>query len=112
MRNVASGEIASVFLCHGHPVRTDDLLDLYTNRPFGKVFEAMKEVEMRLKPFFDAAPADLLALPDRKHESLARIERILKLHDEGKSIREIAIRVGLSKSVVGRHLERHRPASR
>jgi hypothetical protein len=111
VRDVASGEIASVFLCHGHPVKTDDLLDLYTNRPFGKVFEAIREVEKRLKPVFDAAPTDLFALPDRKHESLAKIEKILKLHVEGKSIREIASKVGLSKSVVGRHLEHPRPAS-
>jgi hypothetical protein len=111
VRDVASGEIASVFLCHGHPVRTDDLLDLYTNRPFGKVFEAIKELEKKLEPVFDAAPTNLFALPDRKHESLARIEKILKLHDQGNSIREIAAKVGLSKSVVGRHLEHHRPAS-
>jgi hypothetical protein len=108
VRDVASGEIASVFLCHGHPVKTDDLLDLYTNRPFGKVFAALRELEKKLKSVFDAAPEDLFAQPDRQHESRAKIDKILKLHAEGKSIRDIAMRVGLSKTVVGRHLQNQR----
>ncbi len=55
VRQFADGEAAGVFLCHGQPVRTDDLLDLYTGRPFGKVFKAIREVEKYLKPMFQAA---------------------------------------------------------
>ena len=33
VRQIADGEIAGVFLCHGRPVKTDDLIDLYTDRP-------------------------------------------------------------------------------
>lgn len=55
MRQCSDGEIAGVFLCHGQAVRTDDLADIYTNRPYGKVFAAIRKVEGHLKPFFDAA---------------------------------------------------------
>src|SRR5262245_16683554 len=40
VRALAGGEVAGVFLCHGTPVKADELLDLYSNRPFAKVFEA------------------------------------------------------------------------
>jgi hypothetical protein len=41
VKEVSNGEIAGVFLCHGQPVKNDSLADIYTNRPFGKVFEAL-----------------------------------------------------------------------
>lgn len=50
----SDGEIAGVFLCHGHPVASDDLSDAYTQRPFGKVFKALNEVEEYLAPMFEA----------------------------------------------------------
>jgi hypothetical protein len=48
----AGGEIAAVFLCHGTPVRADVLLDVYTNRPFVKVFEAIDNLGQRLRPLW------------------------------------------------------------
>ncbi|MFO0865676.1 MAG: hypothetical protein U0744_13655 [Gemmataceae bacterium] len=41
IRRDAGGEMASVFLAHGKAVHSDDLLDVYTNRPFAKVFAAI-----------------------------------------------------------------------
>ncbi len=111
IRDVASGEISRVFLCHGHPVPTDDLLDLYTNRPFGKVFEALRELQRKLQPVFETAPDDLFAQPVQQYTGLKTVERVFKLHEEGKTIREIAREVGLSKSAVSRHLERRKPAA-
>ena len=58
IRHIAGGEVAAVFLMHGKPVKKDDLLDLYTNRPFGEVFRALRQLEQDLKPVFDAAPSD------------------------------------------------------
>ncbi|MCA9246942.1 MAG: hypothetical protein KDA42_07495 [Planctomycetales bacterium] len=55
VRRFSDGEIAGVFLCHGSPVVTDNLADVYTNRPFGKVFRAIREVEAYLAPVFAAA---------------------------------------------------------
>jgi hypothetical protein len=56
VRRKAGGEVAGVSLCHGTPVKTDALLDLYTNRPFGEVFHALDRIEDDLKPVFDAVP--------------------------------------------------------
>jgi hypothetical protein len=53
IRNVAGGEVSGVFLCHGKPVKTDDLADVYTNRPWAKVFEAQQQVRERLQSVFD-----------------------------------------------------------
>jgi hypothetical protein len=50
VRERASGEIAAVFHCHGKPVPTDNLLDVYTNRPFRKVFDALDNVGKALEP--------------------------------------------------------------
>ncbi len=55
VKRFSNGEIAGVFLCHGQPVATDDLSDAYTQRPFGKVFAALRAVERHLQPMFDAA---------------------------------------------------------
>jgi hypothetical protein len=57
IRQFADGEVAGVFLCHGQPVATDNLLDVYTGRPFGRVFQAIREVEKYLEPMFLAAGA-------------------------------------------------------
>ena len=56
VRQVSDGEVAGVFLSHGQPVATDDLADAYTNRPFDKVAQALKQVREELEPVFAAAP--------------------------------------------------------
>ena len=104
MRREAGGEAAGIFLCHGKPVSSDDLLDIYTNRPFGKVFDALKALQQQLQPVFDAAPKDLWKQPKQQYTGLKTVKRIHKLKEEGKSIREIAEAVKLSKTTVSRHL--------
>lgn len=52
VKRFSNGEIAGVFDCHGSPVRTDSLSDQYSNRPFGKVFAAIRDVEEFLEPVF------------------------------------------------------------
>ena len=54
VKRFSDGEIAGVFLCHGQPVATDNLSDAYTQRPFGKVFTALRKVEEYLAPMFEA----------------------------------------------------------
>jgi hypothetical protein len=56
VRNRSDGEVCGVFLCHGKAVRTDDLADAYSNRPFAKVTAASQQVRQDLEPMFDAAP--------------------------------------------------------
>jgi integrase len=48
----SDGEVAGVFLCHGHPVTSDELSDAYTNRPWKRVFEAIQKVREQLAPMF------------------------------------------------------------
>ena len=45
IRQFSDGEIAGVFECHGQPVKSDALSDAYTNRPFGRVFQAIRDME-------------------------------------------------------------------
>lgn len=106
VRQISDGETASVFLCHGRPVGADELLEVYTNRPFGRLFDVLKQVEKKLQPIFDAAPSDIFSQPTQQYTGLKTIKRLLQLHQEGKSVRSIAEEVGLSKSAVYRHLER------
>lgn len=56
VRQVADGEIAGIYLAHGQPVETDELVDHYTRRPFNKVAEALQRVRALLEPMFAAAP--------------------------------------------------------
>ena len=90
IRHIAGGEVAAVFLCHGEPVKKDNLLDLYTNRPFGEVFRALRRLEQDLKPVFEAAPSDPWETPMQQYTSLGTRERILDLHRQGMKVPEIA----------------------
>jgi hypothetical protein len=104
IRHFADGETAGIFLCHGQPVKSDDLLDVYTNRPFPKVFAALREVQEFLRPVFEAAPSDLTKQPMQRYTPLSVGKRVIELHQAGHTVREIAEQVGLSKSSVHRHL--------
>jgi hypothetical protein len=50
VKRFSDGEIAGIFLCHGQPVASDDLSDIYTTRPFGKLFAASQRVQEYLLP--------------------------------------------------------------
>jgi integrase len=52
IRNVSDGETAGIFLCHGNPVPSDDLLGVYTNRDFTRVRAALDRVHGLLRPVF------------------------------------------------------------
>lgn len=56
VRQQGGGEIMGVFLCHGQPVATDALADVYSNRPFDRVAVALDAVAKQLRPMFEAAP--------------------------------------------------------
>ena len=56
VRDVSDGEVAGVILSHGNPVASDDLADAYSNRPFHRVAQALREVRETLTPMFNAAP--------------------------------------------------------
>jgi hypothetical protein len=87
-------------------VKKDDLLDLYTNRPFGEVFRALRQLEHDLKPVFDAAPSDPWEAPMQQYTSLSTREKMLELHRQGVKAPTIAKRFGKSPMTVYRLIDR------
>lgn len=106
IRPIAGGEIASVFLMHGQPVKEDDLLDIYSNRPFGRVFDALRTMQEMLKPMFDAVPQGVAEQPMQQYTPLSKRERIIELKRQGKKVSEIMAETELSKMTVIRTLQR------
>lgn len=106
IRHAAGGEIAGVFLCHGQPVSTDNLLDVYTNRPFGKVFHAIQKVESQLQPVFEAAGPEPFQAGPQAYTPLSKVERIHSLRESGIKPKGIAEELGVSVSTVHRQLRK------
>ena len=104
IRHIAGGEVAAVFLCHGGPVEKDNLLDLYTNRPFGEVLKALRKLEEDLRPVFDSAPSEPWESPMQQYTSLGTREKILELHGQGLKVPEIVKKTGKSTATIYRLL--------
>ncbi|MCY2994551.1 MAG: helix-turn-helix domain containing protein [Planctomycetota bacterium] len=104
IRNEADGEVAGVFLCHGTPVKSDGLLDVYTNRPFAKVFEAIDRVGERLRPLWatvkDPFPEE--TVKGGPNISQGTIRRIQQLRLQGFKITHIAKELNVSTETVRR----------
>ena len=107
----------AVFLCHGKSVKKDQFADLYSNRPFGRVFDAIKEFEEWLAPMFKAAPENPFPEPKvvqkiklrraaskkRKLTKAQRLAReIVRLNRQGKSVEEIISKLGVTREKVTR----------
>lgn len=108
IRRFSDGEIAGVFLLHGQPVKTDRLSDVYTNRPFGKVYDAIRRVEEYLQPVFAEATHDPTSDQPQAYTSRRSIDRIAEMKRNGASIRDIAVATGKSRMTVHRHIEKLR----
>lgn len=106
VRHVADGEVAATFLMHGQPVKQDDLIDLYTKRPFAKVFETLRQLKHDLKDMFDAAPEDVAEQPMQQYTPMNKRERIVELKREGKTATQIMEEVGVSRMTVIRTLDK------
>lgn len=107
MREIAGGEIMGVFLAHGQPVKSDDLAEQYSNRPYGKVFGHLEVMHKRLQPLWDAVP-DPFPLDKAKTRnggsniSVGKIDAIKNLTAEGKTPEEIAEALNVSVATVYR----------
>jgi hypothetical protein len=106
VRQLAGGEASATFLMHGQPVKEDDLIDLYTKRPFGNVFHALRQLQEDLKPVFDAAPENVVEQPVQQYTPMSKRERIVELREEGKNVTQIMEEVGVSRMTVLRTLEK------
>lgn len=107
VRRSADGEVAAVFLTHGQAVRQDDLADVYTNRPFGRLFETLREIQDELAPVFEAAGRDPFSPSAQAYTKKSVRDQIARLHVEGVSVAEIANEAGVSEATVYRHVSRN-----
>ncbi|MEI8371653.1 MAG: hypothetical protein WCJ35_02345 [Planctomycetota bacterium] len=115
IRKEADGEVAGVFLCHGTPVKTDDLLDNYTNRPFAKLFEALDRLEVKLRPIWESVLEPFPEKPPKGGPNISRgtIQKIQSMRRRGYKLRFIAAKVGVSVETVrrwGKRSEKTKPA--
>ena len=106
VRQAAGGEVSATFLMHGQPIKQDDLLDLYTKRPFGKVFEALRQLQTDLKPMFDAAPENVVEQPMQQYTPMNKRDRIVELKKADMTVTQIMEEVGVSRMTVLRTLEK------
>jgi hypothetical protein len=105
VRRLAGGEIHSLYVCHGTPVKTDDLAELYSNRPFAKLFEALRKIEDELQPMWDAVP-DPFGRYTQQYTSLSKVKRMKAMDQDGVPVAEIAEAVGVSRMTVYRHTKK------
>ena len=107
VKQQSDGEVAAVFICHGQPVQSDDLLDLYTNRPFARLFEAIRSVRQRLDKVFqvqaDWPPEPKKGGPNITRRTSDEIDRLLQ---EGLPVADVAQQVGVSRMAVYRRRDR------
>ncbi|MHB8956573.1 MAG: hypothetical protein ACYC4U_26620 [Pirellulaceae bacterium] len=105
IKRFSDGETAGVFLCHGTPVKTDALSDVYTNRDFAKVFAAIGRVQQYLQPMFNAAPDDLFKQPSNQRIGRVIVKRMHELQKEGFDEKAIAHQLKVAVSTVRRHIQ-------
>jgi len=104
IKRFSDGETAGVFLCHGIPVKSDVLSDVYTNRDFAKVFAAIRKVQEHLQPMFDAAPGNLTKQPSNQRMGRRIVSRMHELQSAGLEEKAIAQQLNVAVSTVRRHL--------
>ena len=95
-----------VFDCHGSPVKSDSLNDAYSNRLFGRVFQAIRKVEEYLAPVFKEAGHNPFAPQAQAYTKRSVVDRIIELHEAGEFTGQIAAAIGLSGEAVSRHIQR------
>lgn len=112
VRHEAGPEVAALMLAHGESYAGDDLLDVYTNRPFAKLHSALHLVEARLQRIWDAVADPFPAGPEKRggpNISQATIRKILDLRNADWTVPAIAEKLELSTSTVRRWIERGKP---
>jgi hypothetical protein len=102
IRHRYSDELASLCVAHGSTFKGDKLLDCYTNKPFGRLHQAIRELHDHFAPVFAAAPPDPTAKPRRQCTSLGTQERIRLLLADGVPVSKIASECGVDIGVVHR----------
>jgi hypothetical protein len=102
IRHRYGDELASLCVAHGNAFAGDSLLDCYTNRPFGRLHKAIRELHEHFAPMFAAAPDDPIAKPRKRYTSLGTQERIHELLSQGVPVAKIAAECGVDSVTVYR----------
>lgn len=104
IRKAADGEVAGVFLNHGQPVKSDELLDLYTNRDFAKVFDAIDVVGQKLRPLWTGVsePFPEVRKKGGTNISMNKIRRIQEMKRQGFKTGVIMEKLKVSRPTVCR----------
>lgn len=109
IRDIADGETAGIFACHGKPVPSDGLIDLYSNRDFRRVHDACEKWGQKLAPMF-AAVAEPFVAAKRKHQEPEAIakkrEQAVELRGRGRTLKQIGDEMGLSIGAVRNYLKK------
>jgi hypothetical protein len=107
IRHEFGGEIADIYLAHGSPLGSDSLIECYTNRPWGRVFQAIRWLAVtKLAPMLNATPPN--PFPEQRKLgggglTLKQKKLIRELSASGLNKTEVARRVGCSTMSVYRH---------
>jgi integrase len=110
IRRLSSGETASMFLAHGRAT-SDELLDVYAQRPFGRVFRALRLLRKKLAPMLAhhtpfPETAERRASQGRGELSLAKQRRIAELKAQGYQLEKIMELVGVGRASVYKYAKR------
>lgn len=106
LRSHYDGEIASMFACHGKPVKNDSQLEAYANKPYPGLFNALAALGEYLRPVFEAVPDPWKArVMKTAPDDIAKIK---ELRSQGMKVTEIAGVVGMHPMSVSRILRREK----
>lgn len=102
IRHRFGDELASLCVAHGNAFRGDSLLDCYTNKPFGRLHKAIRELHEHFASMFTAAPSDPTAQPRKRYTSLGTQERVRELLSQEVAVTKVAKECGLGRTTVYR----------
>jgi hypothetical protein len=109
IRHRYGDDLASLCVAHGNAFAGDSLLDCYTNRPFGRLHTAIRELHQHLAPVFAAAPDDPVAKPRKRYTSLGTQERILSLLGQNAPVAKTAAECGVDRQTIYRIRDLEKP---
>src|ERR1035438_2972990 len=104
VRKIGGGELASIHISHGKATG-DNLLDVYANRDFKRLFGVHKRIWVKLsKVLVGSFPVPKASNPHYNPVEPAKQKRILALHRQGFKVAHIAKEIGTSTFTVRRIL--------
>lgn len=106
VRQIGGGEAASLFVCHGTPISSDELLEAYANRPFAKLFASIKAMRTQLQAVFEFQ----VEWPEARKKgganlSVGEIERIDDLLADNIPVSKIAKEIGVAPTTIYRRIK-------